>query len=153
MNKLVLPRPTPMALPDPDNNEWKMLAVGFPVWLYAPSQSVVTNTVVQDGLTIKITATPVSYVFDMGNRDVVSCVRMPRRPVNLSNPMGESPDCGYTYLDPGVYNISLAVTWRIDWSAVGITGSFNHTPSAVFALKPLPIGELHAVIVDTEENI
>ena len=32
--RLHLPDATPVFGPDPDNNEWKMLAVGYPVWLW-----------------------------------------------------------------------------------------------------------------------
>jgi hypothetical protein len=66
--------------------------------------------------------------------------------------MTPAPACGYVYLDPGVYTISLALTWRVDWTAAGLSGSFEHTPPGTVSPEPLPIGELHAVITTAGDD-
>lgn len=143
--RLNLPRPTPIFGPDPKKNEWKMLAVGFPIWLTtegARRKSVSTSA---DGLDLTLTADLQSTTFAMGDGSQVTCTAM--TPFTASSKAGSaSPTCGHTYTKPslpkGSYTVTATANWLINWSVDGFSGSF---PMSYSDSAQLAIGELQAL--------
>ncbi|MCE1175065.1 MAG: hypothetical protein LWW77_10720 [Propionibacteriales bacterium] len=144
---LRLPEATPRFGPDPSVNEWNMLVVGFPIWLWTDGPRQQTTHVRHDGLEFAITATWQSSRFRMGDGEVVTCGAMTEYRQNVDVPGRESPTCGYVYevVSPKghPYQVVAEETWRIDWSSDGDQGSFLHTYQGS---RTLEIGELSSLI-------
>lgn len=139
---LNLPEGTPQIGPDPAWNEWKALAVGFPLWLWAdtaPRDSTTTN----DGITVHIHARAEKTVFTMGDGRSVTCTAMTAYNRATTKPGASSPTCGYTYATRRSFVVSATTTWRADWSANGASGSLTVQKTAT---RPLTIIELESVI-------
>jgi len=133
--------------PNPSQNKWNMIPVGYPIWLWTDGDATLSSTVTQDGLTVSITATRQSIAFKMGDGNTTTCKAFTVRPTHLANnPMQQSPTCGYVYDTTGTYTIAATTTWLINWMAGGQTGQFTVTDTAT-ASTPLTIGELYSVIV------
>lgn len=145
--RLQLPDPTPQIGPDPTANEWKMAAVGYPLWLWTEGPQTVTSRVQAYGVTFTLRATWVSTTFDMGDGHSVTCTST-RAYTDTVKAGSKSPACGYTYLKSslpkGDYTVTATTNWRIAWSALGQPGSLpgSHTGS-----RSLPVGELNALVV------
>ncbi len=143
--QLDLPTPTPTFSPDPNNNEWKMLAVGFPVWLTAGDTRSVTTTRSVSGLTFTLTARWRSTTFDMGDGRSVTCTKMAAysEAVKAGTP---SPTCGHTYTTPslpkGTYTVRTHSNWDVDWSVAGFSGT---VPAYNTGDASIAIGELSAL--------
>lgn len=143
--RLRLPDPTPQFGPDPGVNEWKMLAVGFPVWLWTAGPATVTTSVSSGGETFTMTARRKSVTFAMGDGRSVTCNSM--TPYSGSvKPGVPSPTCGYVYQKPslpaGSYTVRSTVNWEVSWSVAGYSGVL---PTTRTASRALPIGELVAL--------
>ena len=140
-----LPTPTPTFSPDPHNNEWKMLAVGFPIWLTAGDTRSVTTTRSVSGLTFTLTARWRSTTFDMGDGRSVTCTKMAvySEAVKAGTP---SPTCGHTYTTPslpkGTYTVRTHSNWDVDWSVAGFSGT---VPAYNTGDASIAIGELSAL--------
>lgn len=145
--KLQLPDPTPRFGPDPSVNEWKMAAVGYPLWLWTDGPTVVSSRVRAYGITFTLRADWQSTTFDMGDGHRVTCSRTQVYPTN-TKPGRKSPACGYTYLTSslpkGNYTVTSTTNWRISWRALGQSGS---VPGAHTGQWSLPVGELNALVV------
>ena len=145
--KLQLPDPTPRFGPDPSVNEWKMAAVGYPLWLWTDGPTVVSSRVRAYGITFTLRADWQSTTFDMGDGHQVTCTRTLVYPAN-TKPGRKSTACGYTYLTSslpkGNYTVTATTNWRISWSALGQSGS---VPGAHSGTWSLPVGELNALVV------
>ena len=144
---LHLPDPTPRFGPDPSANEWKMLAVGYPIWLWTDPPTHLSATATHDGLTMTLTADWTSTSFDMGDDHTVTCTRTteyPEHPTRYGTP---SPTCGYTYQTrskPGHdYTVAATTHWDVTWSTAGHTGNLTTTYTG---RRTLPVGELQAVV-------
>ena len=145
--KLQLPDPTPQIGPDPARNEWKMAAVGYPLWLWTGGPRTITSRVRAFGVTFTLRATWLSTDFDMGDGHQVRCTETSTYPAQ-SEPGRKSPSCGYTYLESslpkGEYTVRATTNWRISWSALGRSGS---VPGSYTGSRSLPVGELNALVV------
>lgn len=145
--RLQLPDPTPQFGPDPEANEWKMAAVGYPLWLWTDGPRTVTSRVRAYGITFTLRATWLSTTFDMGDGHTVTCTATRAYP-RTARPGTASPDCGYTYekasLPKGSYTVTATTNWRIGWSALGASGSL---PGSYTATRALAVGELNALVV------
>ena len=145
--KLQLPDPTPRFGPDPSVNEWKMAAVGYPLWLWTDGPTTLTSRARAYGITFTLRADWQSTTFDMGDGHQVTCTRTAVYPAT-TKPGRKSPTCGYTYLasslPKGNYTVTATTNWRISWSALGQSGTVpgNHTGQ-----WSLPVGELNALVV------
>ncbi len=147
--RLKLPEVNAQVGPDPSVNEWKVVAVGYPIWLWAESPDQLSTSVTEQGITVVIVARRTGASFDMGNGDVVRCTSMtPYRQMTVLPPP-ESPDCGYRY--PGLpakegagFTMTAATHWTVTWSAMGHTGTIamDRTQS-----RQMPVAELQSVIV------
>ena len=142
--QLQLPTPTPQFGPDPSVNEWNMLAVGFPIWLWTEGPTTVTASESAFGHTFTLRATYRSTTFTMGDGHAKQCTKTTpyRRSVT---PGAKSPTCGYTYQQAapkGSYTVTATTHWDVAWSVAGYSGTLPGTHSAS---RDLPIGELHAI--------
>lgn len=147
LTRIQLPDPTPQIGPDPKVNEWKMAAVGYPLWLWTAGPHTVTDRVRAYGVTFTLRATWVSSHFDMGDGHSVTCTTA--QPYTKAvKPGAPSPTCGYTYLTSslpkGNYTVTATTNWRIAWSALGMSGSM---PGSFSGTRSLPVGELNALVV------
>ena len=145
--RVQLPDPTPRFGPDPSVNEWKMAAVGYPLWLWTDGPATVSNRVQAYGVTFTLRAMWQSTTFDMGDGHEVTCATT-RAYEAATTPGRKSPACGYTYLTSslpkGDYRVTATTNWRISWSALGQSGSLPGSHSATLSL---PVGELNALVV------
>ena len=152
---LQLPDGAPVVAPDPANNEWDMIPIGYPIWLTTTAPATAEAATVQDGISITITATRGTTVFAMGepgqkvSNPYVSCAQMAQRKLKETPPDKKSPNCGYVYKIMGTYTILATTTWKLTWTANQYSGTLYTTRTAP-AAKPLTIGELHAVLVPDE---
>jgi len=147
MAQLQLPANTPVFGPSPSQNQWAMVPVGYPIWLWsADSTTRLTRSVTHDGLSIALTATRASITFAMGDAHSVTCATFSQRPSPMKgDPMRPSPNCGYVYSATGRYTITAATAWIIQWHADGQSGTLR-VVDTVPAASPIVIGELRTVI-------
>jgi hypothetical protein len=145
--KLKLPDATPRFGPDPSVNEWKMLAVGFPIWLWTDGPTTLSTTAHSDGLDFGLTATWQSTTFTMGDGHSKTCAVTTPYPPHIDKPGSPSPTCGYVYEvacpKTTPYTVTAEASWRIDWSSGGEQGSFVHRYSAS---RTLVVGELQSMV-------
>lgn len=147
LTRIQLPSPVPRIGPDPAANEWRMAAVGYPLWLWTSGPATVVDRVRAYGVTFTLRARWVSTTFDMGDGHRVTCTRIqPYRPG--VEPGSRSPHCGYTYevasLPEGDYTVTATTNWTITWRALGLSGSM---PASFAGTRQLPVGELNALVV------
>ncbi|WOP19112.1 hypothetical protein [Raineyella sp. LH-20] len=142
---LRLPGQTVRVGPDPSLNEWNMLAVGFPVWLWWEGDSTTSQTVSLDGVTLEMVARHQSSSFEMGDGTTVTCGVSTPWVAGARPPGSPSPTCGHVYTEPGDYTIRATHHWQLSWTALGRSGvlPMSNTSSA-----GLEVGELAAVIVE-----
>ncbi len=144
---IVLPVVEPKVGPDPSLNPWGIVAIGYPIWLWTPGTDRVSSTVTAQGITVSIDARRTSTSFNMGDGTTIICNIMTPYP-GPSNPPAESPTCGYRYqklpATPGAgYDLRATTTWTVTWTALGQSGSFPMTRSAV---RHLDVAEIQSVI-------
>jgi len=103
--------------------------VNLPTWLWVGGWQPVTATASAGGVTVTVTATPDHVGWAMGNGDSVSCAG-PGRAFDASrSALGQAPSCSYTYrassvrAPAGTFRVTATTTWRIAWTAAGITAS------------------------------
>lgn len=143
--QLRLPDATPIFSPDPNNNEWKMLAVGFPIWLRTEGPDTKSTTASTQGLTFRLSATRTSTNFAMGDGKTITCTAMARysESVKAGSP---SPNCGHAYQQPSGKKDRYTVTgthhWTVTWSVDSFSGSF---PMSYSDSSTIRIGELSAL--------
>lgn len=147
ITRIQLPSPAPRIGPDPSVNEWKMAAVGYPLWLWTDGPGVVTDRVRAYGVTFTLRARWVSTSFDMGDGHRVTC-RRTQPYTGTVKPGTTSPVCGYTYsrssLPKGHYTVTATTNWQVSWSALGLSGSL---PASFAGTRALRVGELNALVV------
>lgn len=110
--------------PDPGRNEWNGLPVGFPVWLHVEHPAPIGVQVSDSGVVVDLRAYPVAAVFDTGDGQRYRCVATTVRRLD-EDPRVKSPTCNHRFLEKGEYVISAWVEWRVDWSALGQSGSLR----------------------------
>ncbi|TDO92998.1 hypothetical protein C8D81_0774 [Enemella evansiae] len=145
--RLEIPAPTAYTGPDHTRNEWQMMVVGYPVWLWTTGPDSYTTTVTEQGLTMTLTARRTTTEFRLGDGTTKFCGRT--TPYNNAvQPGARSPSCDHVYQKPskpGSYQISATTHWQVTWSALGQTGTlpFQRTGPTT----ELPVGELVSVRV------
>jgi hypothetical protein len=144
---LHLPDPTPRFGPDPSVNEWKMLAVGYPIWLWTDAPTELSATATHDGLSMTLRAEWTSTSFEMGDGHTVTCTKTTEYPKHPDRYGAPSPTCGYTYQKrskPGHdYTVTASTHWLVSWATGGHSGTLTTTYAG---RRMLPIGELQALI-------
>ncbi|MFC6360296.1 hypothetical protein [Luteococcus peritonei] len=138
-----LPEPVLHLGPEPTDNEWKMLAVGLPVWFWTDQDAEVDGTTTQQGITVRLVARPVETTIDTGDGETVTCTSSTPRPAG-EQAMKPSPDCGHTWLKPGNHRITATAVWQVDWEVLGASGSVMMDRSTT---RTVEVGELVSVVV------
>ncbi|TDT34241.1 hypothetical protein ACF3NT_09365 [Naumannella halotolerans] len=141
---LTLTAVPPELSPDWNRNEWKMLAVGFPVWVSADPDSLapLSDAESVEGLTVELRAHSPEVSVAMGDGTTLTCATEGRPFVVGSAEPGSKGPCSHTYQELGVYTSTATYTWQVDWEAGGESGTIEVSNSAS---SEIPIGELHAV--------
>ena len=142
--ELQVPAPRPVIGPDPARNQWNMIPVGFPIWVWTEALTSVNASTSRAGITISMTATAATTTVSFGDRTTITCTSMSRRPPVLDPPDTPSPDCGHVYQNTGLRTITATASWTVTWAAMGHTGTLALTSSASTTLR---VGELTAVLV------
>ena len=143
--RLRLPDANPRFGPNPNGNEWHMLAVGFPVWLWTDGPRHKEATASAYGISFRLSADLASTTFNTGDGGQVTCSSMATysEAVKAGSP---SPNCGHVYTKPslpkGPYTVTATPTWRIRWSAGGFSGTLTTSYSDSSTIR---IGELRAL--------
>ena len=142
---LRLPDTNPRFGPDPNHNEWHMLAVGYPVWLWVDGPTQRTATATADTITFHLTATRTGTTFDLGDGHTLQCATT--TPYSSSvKPGAPSPTCGHVYTKastPGRYTVTATAHWQVSWSVDGFSGTF---PMSYTDPSTLAIGEIQALV-------
>ena len=145
--KLKLPNPTPRFGPDPSVNEWNMLVVGFPIWLWTDRPTQISTTAHHEGLSFTLTATWTATTFTMGDGNTKTCAATTIRSQKVRPATKPSPTCGYVYQTKSKighhYTVTAATHWQINWTTNGYHGTFDHTYTGS---RTLGIGELQSLI-------
>jgi len=146
--RLRLTPPKPMIGPSPQLNEWKMAAVGYPLWLWADGDldpAPVGDSVAD--IAVSLDAHLVKVVFEMGDGRKVSCADLGTKWTPAVEPGTKSPTCGYAYQEPslpaGSYTVTANAVWAIDWNINGTTGTI---PLYQSASTEVPVGELQVLV-------
>lgn len=133
--------------PDWRANEWNMLAVGYPLWVWTDDSSSVHSSRTIAGMTISLSAPKPTLTVDYGDGTRQRCATTTPYSFQAwqSAPNHESPTCGHTYLKKGDYPLRLTATWQVAWSGPGHSGVIpvTLTSSAI----TVPVGELESVLV------
>ncbi|WP_420176628.1 hypothetical protein [Luteococcus sp. OSA5] len=137
-----LPLPEPHLGPEPGINEWNMLAVGLPVWLWTDEPPVINASVTQQGIPVTLIAHRVRTEVTTGDGTTLSCKTATPRPTS-AEPMAASPDCGHTWMKAGTYDVTANTTWAVEWQALGQAGMVTMSRSAS---RSVEVGELESVV-------
>ncbi|MDO5681618.1 MAG: hypothetical protein Q4G46_02150 [Propionibacteriaceae bacterium] len=144
--RLPIPLPEAQVGPPPHVNEWNMVAVGYPLWLWTDGPDTHTATITQQGITLTLSATRRTTRFDLGDGTRVFCGRTTSWHPGVE-PGAPSPTCGHVYKKPSPPGSTFAVTattvWDITWTALGATGTLELERTG--PPTNLPVGELHAL--------
>jgi hypothetical protein len=146
--RLQLPAIAPGIGPSPDLNPWNMVAVGYPLWLWADGQThvgPVSDSVA--GLSVSLDAEVSSLTFRMGDGHTITCPGAGRPWTTAVQPGAKSPTCGYSYAKPSLpedtYTVAAIANWAVTWTSNGQSGVIN-VPAVDTA--ELPVGELQVLV-------
>lgn len=146
--QLTLVPPKPQIGPSPDLNQWKMAAVGYPLWLSVNGDTgpMVSTSRVYD-TDVSLTASVSSVAFDMGDGHSVTCTNLHHSWSRAVQPGQASAACGYAYQRPslpaGKYTVTARSSWSVRWQVNGQTGVIRLVQSAS---TQLPVGELQVLV-------
>ena len=121
-------------------------------WLDSSSWQPVAASVSNAGLTVTVTATPVSVTWSSGDGGSVTCAGPGTPyPVGDPNPPGQSPTCGHAFSRasdgfPGkAYPLTAQVSWQVSWRASnGEAGTFP--PMTTSATAQVRVVEVQALV-------
>lgn len=147
VNQLDVSVPTLRLGPDWRANEWNMLAVGYPMWVWADETSSIRTSRTIAGMTIALSAPKPTLVVDYGDgtRQRCSTTTPYSWEAWQKAPNHESPTCGHTYTRKGEYSVTLTATWQVSWSGPGHSGVIPITLTS--PATTVPVGELESVLV------
>ncbi|MGY4721537.1 hypothetical protein [Naumannella huperziae] len=145
--KIRLTAKPPGLSPDWNKNKYKMLAVGFPVWVYADPDSLVPVNDSQniEGLSVSLDAAKPNIAVTMGDGTTLRCA-LKGRPFNYRDEPGSDGPCSHRYQKmspPDGYTVTAIYTWAVAWTAGGQSGVITVSNQAS---TQIPIGELQALI-------
>lgn len=147
---LPLPAPIIRTNPTPDHDQ----LVNLPTWLWvaASSWNLRTATASVPGLSVTVTAVPVTVTWVTGDGGRVLC-HGPGTPYDTArSPTSQATDCSHAYRQGsagqpgGRYLLSATTTWQITWAASGaVTASGALPPLARTAQTTLRVAEAQAL--------
>jgi hypothetical protein len=143
---LLLPLPVPQLNPAGDQ------IVNLPTWMWLDGGwTSQTSSVSVPGITVTVTADPLSAMWTMGDGSAVVCDG-PGTPFDPTRPSAmQSSSCSHTYArssagqPASTFPVSVTLRWRARWDVIGTTagsdlGTIDRTTS--FTLR---VGEVQAV--------
>ncbi len=146
--RLKLAAPNPVIGPSPSINQWKMAAVGYPLWLSVAGDThppAVSDSVA--GLSVRLEAKVSKVTFNMGDGHRVACTDVTKKWTSSVTPGKKSPACGYAYSKPslprGEYTITATTQWSVVWSTSTERGVIDFFQSSS---TQLPVGELQVLV-------
>lgn len=144
--QLPIPMPEAHVGPPPSINEWNMVAVGYPLWLWTDDTDTHTTTVTEQGITLTLTASRRTTRFDLGDGTRIFCGTTTPWHHGVE-PGTPSPTCGHAYQQPSPpgdpYAVTATTVWDITWTALGQSGTLDLERTG--PTTPLEVGELHAL--------
>ncbi|NYI71813.1 hypothetical protein GGQ54_002373 [Naumannella cuiyingiana] len=145
--KIRLTAKPPGLSPDWNKNKYKMLAVGFPVWVHADPDSLtpVNDSQNIEGLGVSLDAAKPNIAVKMGDGTTLRCA-LKGRPFNDRDEPGSDGPCSHRYQKmspPDGYTVTAIYTWDVAWTAGGQSGVITVSNQAS---TQIPIGELQALI-------
>lgn len=143
---LPLPRPEPRLDPGGDQ------IVNLATWMWiGGGWSTQRSSVSVPGITVNVTAQPVSATWTMGDGSVVVCDG-PGAAYDPSLPSGvQSPTCAHTYTRSSAaqqgdaYPASVTVRWHATWDVIGFAGGGDLGAIDRTTVFNVRVGELQAV--------
>ena len=141
--RVQLPTPTITIGPDPSVNEWKMVAVGQPVWFWTSETETLDASTTEQGIALTLVAHHDGTTIDTGDGHTTTCTTSTPRPADAA-PMAKSPDCGHTWTEHGNRTVTATSDWTIQWAALGQSGTLPMTRTASRAVT---VGQLASVVV------
>ena len=150
MARLKLPTLKARIGPDPSENEWGMIPVGYPVWLFAEGETSLSDSDEVEDLSVSLEAELTSTTFDMGDGTTVTCQGPGTVYTGDVEPATPSPTCGHTYqqVPQGTaksYTVTATAHWTVTWTAMGESATVTDSTSST---TELPVGELQVVITE-----
>lgn len=148
--RLQLPTLKAQIGPDPAKNEWGMIPVGYPVWLFADGETSLSDSDEVEDLAVSLEAELTSMTFDMGDGTTVTCDGPGTKHTADVEPGRPSPTCGHTYQrmprgSAKSYMVTATAHWSITWTAFGESDTVTDTTSST---TELPVGELQVVVTE-----
>lgn len=148
--RLQLPTLKAQIGPDPAKNEWGMIPVGYPVWLFADGETSLSDSDEVEDLAVSLEAELTSMTFDMGDGTTVTCDGPGTKHTADVEPGTSSPTCGHTYQQvprgsAKSYTVTATAHWSITWTALGESATVTDTTSST---TELPVGELQVVVTE-----
>ena len=145
---LQLPKTKPDIGPPPSINQWKMAAVGYPLWLSADGPRHVGPVATSVfNLSVSLEARLTETTYRMGDGHQVRCRGGGTAWTRAVKPGSPSPTCGYRYTKPslprGNYTVTATSSWAVTWRANGETGIITVPLSGT---SELPVGELQVLV-------
>ena len=146
--RLQLPKTKPDIGPPPSINQWKMAAVGYPLWLSADGPRHVGPVAASVfNLSVSLEARLTETTYRMGDGHQVRCRGGGTAWTRSVKPGSPSPTCGYRYTKPslprGNYTVTATSSWAVTWRANGETGIITVPLSGT---SELPVGELQVLV-------
>jgi hypothetical protein len=144
LTTLRLPAPTIHFGPDPSRNEWGMIPVGYPLWLWTDGRHHMASAASRSGITVTLDASPGTTVFQMGDGNSLSCTAQPVKPAH--GEAGRKGPCSYVYQRTSrghPYTVTATTTWTVVWTAAGRTGTLTVPRRAT---APIMVGELQSIV-------
>lgn len=148
--RLQLPTLKAQVGPDPAQNEWGMIPVGYPVWLFVDGETSLSDSDEVEDLAVSLEAELTSMTFAMGDGTIVTCAGPGTRHSADVEPGTPSPTCGHTYQrvprgSAKSYTVTATAHWSITWTALGESATVTDTTSST---TELPVGELQVVVTE-----
>jgi len=124
MDELHLPQP--VIRTNPATSAPQVVFVPTWLWVDAAVWHDYTATAAVPGLSLSVTAAPVSVTWQTGDGASVTCgpgtVWEPG-----TDPAAASADCGHTYTtssrQTGTFTLTASITWRVTWAGGGASGT------------------------------
>lgn len=117
--------------------------VGLPVYMWTRDRTWGTDTATATAGAIVETATAKvsKVVWSMGNGEHVVCTS-PGTVYEDQFEAAPSPDCGYTYVKPGEYDVTATATYDVAWTGPD-AGTATRARTATVHIR---VGEMQAIV-------
>jgi len=149
-----LPLPAPEIHTNPPAERHQLVNLATVLWVGQASWGTRTATARIPGLSVTVTAVPVTMTWTMGDGGRVVCGG-PGTAFDPARP-ARQPSCAYTYRrssagqPTGRFPVTATTTWQITWTASGnVTGGGTLPPLARSAQTALAVAEVQAINTPT----